>query len=114
MGIKFGKDAGRNKTYEQELRENEEAVIRREIAEGVIDASTEKENRIKFLIRDAAKKSRNGVYVTLTQEMVDLGIAEKVAGLNNEAELKARVQRFFNSADDDDGDDSLPSSSYLQ
>jgi hypothetical protein len=112
MGIKIGKDAGRNKTYEQELRENEESVIRREIADGVIDAATERENRIKFIIRDAAKKARNGVYVALTQEMVDLGIAEKVAGLNNEAELKARVNRFF-SSDDDDGDDSLPSSSYL-
>ena len=106
MGIKVS--TRRDKTYQEELRNHEEEVIRREIAETVISEQQALENRKNQLIREAKKQSQGGVMVTVTQEMIDLGIAEQIATLNWEAELAARVKRFFlDHSDDYDEDDFL-------
>lgn len=102
MGIKIS--TRRDKTYEQELREHEQEVIRREVAETVISEQQALENRKNQLIREARKTAERGTMVTVTQEMIDLGIAEQVATMNWEAELNARVKRFFLDHPDDQED----------
>ena len=99
MGIKVSNN--RDKTYEQELRDHEEEVIRREIAETVISDEQAVLNRKNQLLRESKKIAAGGGMVTLTQEMIDLEIAEQVAMLNWEAELTARVKRFFLDHPDD-------------
>ena len=118
MGIKVSNN--RDKTYEQELRDHEEEVIRREIAETVISEEQAVINRKNQLLRESRKIAGGGGMVTITQEMIDLEIAEQVAMLNWEAELNARVKRFFLDHPDDqeeydylDGNSTITPNHYL-
>jgi hypothetical protein len=103
MGIKISKQ--RDKSYDEELRINEEEVIKREIGELVISEQQVIENRKNQLIREARKLTSGGSMATITQEMIDLGVSDAIATMNYEAELAARVKRFFLSGDDPESED---------
>lgn len=84
------------------LLQNDIDNIRVEIINNAVSEAERIDRRKKQLINESAQKLRQRIPLSITQEMVDLGIAHKISDMRINAELEYRFELFLERCFDDD------------
>lgn len=80
---------------------NETEAMRNALDGALQEDLVTRANRIQAVKTEVTSKLRRGIPIGITQEMIDLGIADEIAKQLAKAEVSARLRKLYEDEDDE-------------